>query len=140
MYDYVPGKIDWLARGCPTEGREAGRATAGRVAREDTATCGLADTVATARAHAAQSRGVCVVVNSEGVVLGLMREAELSGADDTLVSEAMHPGPPTFRPHVPIGELAEKMTKHDLDSVPVTSADGRLIGVLFRDDAIRAAE
>ena len=135
----MPGIIDWLAHGYPTEGRHADRPTAGRVARLDVATCGLDDTVATARARAASSGGLCVVVNEERVVLGLLRAAELEAADDRPASEVMRAGPSTFRPHVPIAEMAEWMAKHEADIVPVTAADGRLIGLLFRDDAVSAA-
>jgi hypothetical protein len=35
--------------------------------------------------------------------------------------------------------MADYMTKHDLASAPITSSDGRLIGVLFADDARRVA-
>ena len=140
MYDYVPGKVDWLARDFPTEGRDAGKPTAGRLAQRDVATCALDATVGDARRGASRTGGVCVVVNDERVVLGVLRERELAASDATPVVEAMRPGPSTFRPHVAIAEMAEYMTKHDLDSVPVTASDGRLIGVLFRDVALRAAE
>ena len=47
--------------------------------------------------------------------------------------------PSTFRPHVPIGEMAEYMVAHDLPSSPITSSDGRLIGILRREDAVHEA-
>jgi Mg/Co/Ni transporter MgtE len=51
----------------------------------------------------------------------------------------MRPGPSTFRPLVPIAEMARYMTEHDLPTVPITTADGRLIGVLRREDALQVA-
>jgi Mg/Co/Ni transporter MgtE len=51
----------------------------------------------------------------------------------------MRPGPSTFRPHVPIEEMAQFMHEHDLVSSPITSSDGRLIGLLRREDALRVA-
>ena len=51
----------------------------------------------------------------------------------------MRPGPSTFRPHVPIEELAHFMIHHDLPTSPVTTSDGRLVGLLRREDAARVA-
>jgi Mg/Co/Ni transporter MgtE len=36
-------------------------------------------------------------------------------------------------------EMAEYMVEHDLASAPVTTSDGRLVGLLLRDDAVRTA-
>jgi Mg/Co/Ni transporter MgtE len=80
-----------------------------------------------------------VVVNDDGVVLGLLRADELSSERDGTVEGAMRPGPSTFRPHVPIEEMAAYMSRHDHVSSPITSSDGRLIGLLRRDDAVRVA-
>jgi hypothetical protein len=41
VYDYVDGKLDWLAAGLPTEGTNAERPRAGDVARGDVPTCEL---------------------------------------------------------------------------------------------------
>jgi hypothetical protein len=35
--------------------------------------------------------------------------------------------------------MAVFMTEHDLASSPITSSDGRLIGLLRREDAVRVA-
>lgn len=79
----------------------------------------------------------CVVVNEERVVSGLLREAELQAVSDGRVDQVMRPGPSTFRPHVPIEEMAAFMQQHDLASSPITTSDGRLVGLLRREDAIR---
>ena len=73
------------------------------------------------------------------MVLGVLCERDLAGSDDTPVADAMRPGPSTFRPNVAIAEMADYMTKHNLENAPVTSADGRLVGLLFRDDAVHAS-
>jgi predicted transcriptional regulator len=36
--------------------------------------------------------------------------------------------------------MARFMVAHDLPTSPITSSDGRLIGVLRREDAVRAAD
>lgn len=68
-----------------------------------------------------------MVVNDEGVVL-VLRADRNERPDHARAEEAMRPGPSTFRPHVPIGEMADDMTEYDLDDVPITTSDGRLVG------------
>lgn len=81
----------------------------------------------------------CVVVNGESVVLGLLRSEELLRDPELPIERAMRPGPSTFRPNVPIEEMAEFMTHHDLPNSPITTSDGRLVGLLVREDAQGAA-
>jgi predicted transcriptional regulator len=82
---------------------------------------------------------VCVVVSEERVVLGLLRGEQLEGDPSTPIEKAMRPGPSTFRPHVPIAEMARYMLEHDLPGAPITTGDGILVGVLRREDAAQAA-
>jgi CBS domain-containing protein len=87
------------------------------------------------RARAASAGwDACVVVNDERVVLGLLRAAELRKGDDERVDQVMRPGPSTFRPHVSIDEIAKFMATHDLPNCPITTSDGRLVGVVRRED------
>jgi Mg/Co/Ni transporter MgtE len=124
-----------------TEGTIANHPTAASVARRDTPTCGLADTLGDVREKLrAASTDVCVVTNGEGIVLGLLRMERVDAADDVRAEEAMRPGPSTFRPHVAIEEMAKYMTEHDLNSTPITTSEGGLVGVLFKEDALRAVE
>ena len=81
---------------------------------------------------------LCVVVNSEGIVLGLLRDSELESEGDAGAEKAMRAGPSTFRPHVPIAEMAKYMVEHDLESTLITTSEGKLTGVLFRQDAVDA--
>jgi len=73
------------------------------------------------------------------VVLGLLRAKELEGDPASRIEAAMRPGPSTFRPHVPIAEMAHRMVEHDLENAPITTSDGRLVGLLRRADAVRTA-
>jgi predicted transcriptional regulator len=82
---------------------------------------------------------VCVVVNEDRIVLGLLRHKELDTGDSEPVEQVMRPGPSTFRPHVGIVEMADFMIEHETESSPITTSDGRLVGVLFRTDAAKAA-
>lgn len=78
-----------------------------------------------------------MAVDGERIVLGLLRSKELEMDPNLEVGQAMRPGPSTFRPYVPIKEMADHMVEHALDSSPITTSDGRLIGVLLKSDAIR---
>lgn len=140
MFDYGAGKLDWLAAGLPTEGSNAERPRAGDVAREDVPTCRLDERLGEVRERV---RGAgwdaCVAVNEERVVFGLFRSKELERDPDLSIEDAMRPGPSTFRPFVPIDEMATFMTEHDLESSPITTADGRLVGLLRKEDAVTRA-
>lgn len=135
MYDYADGKLDWLAAGLPAEGTNAGR-RAGDVARRDVPTCGLDEPIGDVCSRVtAAGWDVCVVVNDERVVLGLLRSEQLAMGREEAVEAVMRPGPSTFRPHVPIGEMAHYLLHHDLPSSPITTSDGRLVGLLKVEDA-----
>jgi CBS domain-containing protein len=80
-----------------------------------------------------------VVVNKERVVLGLLREKEISSYPGAMVERVMRSGPTTFRPDVPVGKMAERMRERGARTVLVTTSDGRLVGLLYREDAERLA-
>jgi len=138
---YKAGKLDWMAAGLPTEGENAGRPRAGTVARRGAPVCSLTDRVGDVsdRARAA-GWDAAVAVDPNGIVLGLLRAAELAKDADLPIEQAMRPGPSTFRPYVPIKEMADYMTGHKLESSPITTSDGKLVGVLYKSDAVREAE
>jgi len=140
VFDYEDGKLDWLAAGLPSEGTNAQRPRAGDVARTDVPTCRLYERLGDVRDRARKAGwDACVVLNEERVVFGLLRSKELVASPDLRIEEAMRPGPSTFRPFVSIEEMAAFMMEHDLDSSPITTSDGRLVGLLQRQDAAKAA-
>ena len=140
VYDYTDGKLDWLAAGLPTEGTNASAPRAGDVARRDVPTCGPHEGIGEVRQRVSTAGwDACVVVNDERVVFGLLRADELGKGRDEPVEVVMRPGPSTFRPHVPIAEMAHYMVEHALASSPITTSDGRLIGLLRVEDAGRVA-
>ena len=139
VYDYVAGKLDWLAAGLPTEGANAALPRAGDVARKDVPTARLDEQLGEVRDRVRRSGwDAVVVVNDERVVLGLLRSKELDKDPGLRLDQAMRPGPSTFRPYVSIKKMAEQMTGHHLENSPITTSDGRLVGLLYREDAIRA--
>lgn len=140
VYDYVAGKLDWMAAGLPTEGTNPSRPRAGDASRKDVPTARLDERLGDVRERVrALGWETVVVTNAERVVLGLLRSKELDKDPDLRIEQAMRPGPSTFRPYVAIKEMAEYMTEHRLVNSPITTLDGRLVGLLFREDAIRVA-
>jgi len=138
VYDYSAGKSDWMAAGLPIEGTASGLPTGGTVARRDVPTCRLDESLPDIRARArAGGWNACVVVNDKQIVLGLLRADQLDRPENLTAEAAMRPGPSTFRPHVPIAEIAEFMAEHDVPNVPVTTSAGELIGLLIREDVER---
>jgi CBS domain-containing protein len=141
VYDYVAGKLDWMAAGLPTEGTNATHPRAGDVARKDVPIARLEERLGDVRERVrAAGWDAVVVVNDERVVFGLLRTKELDKDSGLTIEQAMRPGPSTFRPYVAIKEMADNMTKHMLESSPITTSDGRLVGLLLQKDAIRVAE
>jgi CBS domain-containing protein len=110
------------------------------VARKDVPTCSLDEKIGDVRERArAGGWDACVVVNEDRIVLGLLRERELDTGSEEPVELVMRPGPSTFRPHVGIVAMAQHMIDHDVPNAPITTSDGRLVGLLLREDAARAA-
>jgi predicted transcriptional regulator len=138
VYEYKAGKSDWMAAGLPTEGTNAAHPRAGDVARKDVPTARLEERLGdvTQRVRAAGWEAV-VVVDDERVVLGLLRSKELGKDPDLLIEQAMRPGPSTFRPYVSVEKMVKHMAEHNLQNSPITTSDGRLVGLLMRTDAER---
>jgi Mg/Co/Ni transporter MgtE len=140
VHEYKAGKLDWLAAGLPTEGENSRCPRAGDASRKDVTVCGLKDRLGDVRDRARQSGlEVVVVVDQERIVLGLLRAKQLEMDPDLAVEQAMRPGPSTFRPYVSMKEMADHMVQHSLDSAPITTSDGKLVGVLLKSDATRMA-
>ncbi|MCL6650615.1 MAG: CBS domain-containing protein [Chloroflexi bacterium] len=140
MYDYAAGQLDWFASGLPREGRQAAVPWAGDLALRAVPTCWLEERLGDVRPRLeAGDWEVCAVVNAERIVLGLLDRAALVGNPQVAVQAVMRPGPSTFRPNVPAAEMADYFARHEMQHALITTLDGRLIGLLRRTDAERAA-
>ncbi len=139
VYDYVAGKADWGSFGLPSEGRSGSESRAGAHVRLDVPTCRLDERLPEIRERI---RGTgwetCLVVNEERIVLGRLGRSALRGDDDVSAETAMTAGPSTVRPGIGLEAIAQRMRKQKLTSVVVTRSDGRLVGVLLREDAEQA--
>ncbi|TMK24681.1 MAG: CBS domain-containing protein [Actinobacteria bacterium] len=102
-------------------------------------TCRLDERLSDVRARVrAAGWDTCFVVNDEKVVLGRLGRAALAGEDDVSVEEAMSAGPSTVRPSLELDRAVERMRRQNLTALPVTTSEGRLLGLLERDTAERA--
>jgi CBS domain-containing protein len=134
VYEYRGGKADWLAAGLPTEGTGARKPRVLAYVQRDVPTCRLGEKVADAAARAAATGwDVCMVINEQGILLGRLDRKELQSDGTRLVEQAMRPGPSTYRPDTPAAELRHLMTHRGIGKLPVTTGDGRLLGVICRD-------
>jgi len=131
----VDGKLDWMAAGWPTEGTNTQHPRAGDIAHRDVSTCTLSEKLGAVRERVkAAGWDAAVVVNEQRVVLGLLRSKELAGDADLRIEQAMRPAPSTFRPFVSLHEMAHFMVEHNSESAPITTSDGRLVGLLLQKD------
>jgi CBS domain-containing protein len=135
VYDYVPGKADWMAAGLPREGESAGIPHAGDLISPDVPTCEyrkpMNEAEPTIREH-----GFCVAVTGDNMVLGMLYAQDRHQHDaNATVEQAMHPGPTTVRANEPVPPLAERMRAADVDGILVTDPEGRLIGLFNHHSA-----
>jgi CBS domain-containing protein len=139
VYDYVAGKQDWGAFGLSLEGRLTEVGYAGDLARTDVPTCRLDDRLGDVRERArAAGWELAIVVNDEEIVLGRVgRKALREASSDARVEEVMSSGPGTIRPNTDLERIVQRLQERGLTSVVVTRSDGRLVGVLRREDAER---
>jgi len=104
-------------------------------------TCSLTEKLGDVRTRVrALGWDAVVVVNASRVVLGLLRSKELDGDAEQLIEKAMRPGPSTFRPYVTLHEMLHFMVDHKVDNTPITTSDGRLVGLLLQKDVAAAME
>ena len=137
VFRYAAGKADWLANGLPVEGAEARVAGAGDLADLDVPTCGPSERVEQIRERVHKDGwNACVVVNDKLVVLGLLQANDLDHADPHWTAEeAMVRDPQTYRLNAPLNEVVEYLqNRRNIDSVLITTSDGKLFGILKRED------
>ena len=135
MVEYVPGKEAWYEENQAREGKAVDEIWIGDVAGSDVPTCSLTETIGNIRRRTT-GWDTCVVVDPEGVVLGLLRKKELDADPKATAEEVMRPGPKTFRPNVTLQELLKSMRDHEIQTNSlVTTGGGRLLGVISRADA-----
>lgn len=135
VYDYAAGKTDWAASGLPTEGALASILRSGD-AVEDPPVCDPSDLVdEVARRPSVRGAEMCVVLSPQRIVLGQLRGRDLMEAPRVAAERIMDPGPVTTRADEPLDDLVERMHRHDVERMLVTSPAAELIGLVRRDAA-----
>jgi len=135
VYHFQAGKKSWVSYGLPREGTNVPERTAGDVAHRDVPTCTLEERLTEVRERVrAAGWDTCVVVNEQRVVLGRLGRKALAEDDQGSIAESMSPGPSTVRPSVGADALLERIHAGNLTSYLVTTPDGRLVGLVLRDD------
>ena len=124
-----------MGAGWPTEGTLTQRPRLVDVVRRDVPTCSLGERMGDVRDRAvAAGWDACVVVSQDRVVLGLLRAKELQADPQLPVERVMRPGPSTYRPSVSVEEMRRTMTERNLENSPVTTSDGKLVGLVRKQD------
>jgi CBS domain-containing protein len=130
--------MDWLAFGLPTEGPDSEVPRASHVLRSDVPTCRLDETIGAVKQRLEGTDWtVCGVVNDQNVLLGMLRGKCWEEPDDAFAGDIMREGPSTIRPNEDLAAVTGRMQNRNVTALFVTSADGRLIGLLCRKDAER---
>jgi CBS domain-containing protein len=139
VYDYVPGKVDWLAHNLEVEGERIYAPTVGRVMRDDAVRCAPTDRVADVlKLIKPSAYPFALVTTADGCVLGRAPASALDPASEEPVWDVAEPGPKTFRPHHSVETVAKHLAEKDLRWAIVTTPEGRLLGVASREDLERA--
>jgi len=108
---------------------------AGDVARRDVPTCSLDERLQEVQTRVrAAGWDTCVVVNEKRIVLGRLGRKALASDADVSAEEAMSPGPSTVRPSIGDDALLKRMDDRKLTTFLVTTSDGRLVGLVRRED------
>lgn len=138
VYDYVDGIADWTAAGLPTEGTKQMPLRVVDAIRSDIPTCRPDTPIREISALlAGTSWDVCAVVDCDGVVVGRLRGTVLESSDDRPVEDHMEPGPGTLRPDTRLEPLVDRLSQRDISCALVTTAQGKLMGVVVREEGAR---
>ena len=138
MYDYVPGKVDWLANNLPVEGDRPYAPIAGRAMRDDAVRCRPTDRIADVLESIQGSPyPFALVTSGDGTLLGRAPASALDPTSERPVWDVAQPGPKTFRPHVEAEKVVEVLAEKGYRWAIVTTPEGRLLGVASRKDLER---
>ncbi len=139
VYDYAPSKVDWFANSLPAEGSEAAKKTIADVAERDVPRCRPGERIGDVRQRIGDW-DVCLAVDDDDVLLGLLRAEALGLEDDRRVEDVMQEGPLTHRPDVTVEEMTHQLHEKPEPRVLVTNADGTVVGVTDPSQVARAAK
>jgi predicted transcriptional regulator len=131
----VAGKAEWSAMGLPTEGSSTSLPTAQNALRQEVTTCHIGERVRDVYQRVTAVGGdVALVVDDAGIVLGRLRPKVFAQHPESIVADVMEDGPTTIRPNTKLTDIIPRMQSKNVSSIVVTMANGRLSGILYRQD------
>lgn len=138
VYDYVDGIADWKAAGLAIEGTaDPGQRVIDAI-RADVPTCQTDDTIASIRSRTVDAGWeICVVTDCDGMAIGRIRGDAFDRPGEQLAGAVMESGMSTVRPDQPLQPLVERMHDRNAPNVIATTPQGKLLGILLRDEADR---
>ena len=129
VYDYVPGKMDWLSFGRAHEGTAQ---LAGDMLHSDVPTCSVESRLGEMKSRLdEEGAAFCVAVGDDGVVAGIVQGSALNANPALAIEEVMEFGVSTVRPAEEVGPLRERMRSSGVEGTLVTRSDGRFLGLLL---------
>jgi CBS domain-containing protein len=121
--------MDWAAFGLPLDKGENGPVMVIEQMERQVPTCGLNESVGEAKQRAKKlGFQICVVMNEQGVVSGVIGKNAWEKDSDITVESVMEPGPTTLRPSYSVEDAKDLVMKSSRDAI-ITSSDGRLLGL-----------
>jgi Mg/Co/Ni transporter MgtE len=110
--------------------------TVGRLVHDDVVRCRPDDPAGeVAKQIAGSPYDFALVTTPGGVLLGRLPASDAQSANpETPASETMESGPSTVRPQRSVGSTLERLAKQGLQWAIVTTPEGRLIGVVSREE------
>lgn len=132
--DYVAGEADWIAAGLSIEGEAASEPRIGEILRDVPRVMPYEDVGKASKRVFDSGWKTAMVVNDDGVVLGRLYSSQLQGGDGWRTEELMQEGPSTTRASASIREAQHMMADNELTTLPVTTPEGKLLGMVLRKD------
>ena len=135
VYHFRTGKQDWMGAGLPTEGTNtharAWSTWSGGTYRCAPSASGSVTSVIESSppdgTHASSSARI-------GWCSGCSGRMSFKPTPHLVVEPVMRPGPSTYRPFVSVEEMRHTMIERSLEFWPVTTSDGKLVGLVRKQD------
>ena len=135
---YAVGKIGWLADGLPSEGHRRTEQRVGGIATTEGVPQVPHDATVADAAKLVGDADVGIVVDGDGVVLGVVRPETFGLPVSTPVADVLQPGPSTFRPSMTVRELVEYFRSSHEHRAIVSTHAGVFLGLIRRQDVLDA--
>ena len=138
VFDYVGGKRDLLTAALPKAGRSAAAPIAGDALRSGDIICHLGDRLGDVVERVPVVWGhSCIVVGGHHFVVGIIPNKSLEGNPKAPVEDIMQLSPPTVSQDTPLEMVVETLRDGYINNTLVTDPEGRLLGVVYLEDAER---